>query len=227
MSRFAVTIDGPTASGKTTLGTDLAQTFQAAFLDTGLTFRAVAYALSFETLIPTGAKWRSILSHTPARVAVSSSGEGKPWTVHDEAVTYRGEDVTEAIWKSGLESNIGLVAADVAWRAAILQFHRDIVSGLPRVIAVGRDVATTLLSSATLHVFLTANLAVRRERRRAQYRDFPERSVSVGPATSRDLECRAAIRRRPNFLEIDSTHLPASAVAASVVRKIEEWLARA
>jgi len=99
--------------------------------------------------------------------------------------------------------------------------HQGVKEKYGSIVAVGRDVAVTLLPGAELHVYLTAELAVRRERRRTQYRDMKDRSTQVGPATVRDIENRDAIRRLPNSMEIDSTYSPASAVLASVLHQID------
>lgn len=214
MEKIFVSIDGPTASGKTTLGASLAHRLGAAFLDTGLTFRALAYALARDDIGPEG-DWRSSIEHRP--LVYGPRGDH---LASDEVVLYQGKDVTAEIWDVGLDDNLRLVAGSPAWRAEILRLHREIVATYQRLVTVGRDVATTLLPSAALNVYLTASLAVRRERRRAQHRSLPSRSVVVTRATELDLETRIAIRAMPNALDIDSTYLPAVAVLSRTLRKL-------
>lgn len=214
MEKIFVSIDGPTASGKTTLGAGVASRLGAAFLDTGLTFRVLAYALARDELHPEG-DWRSSIEHRP--LVYRARGDR---LVDQEIVLYQGKDVTAEIWDVGLEDNLRLVAGNPAWRAEILRLHRDIVATYQRLVTVGRDVATTLLPAAALNVYLTASLVVRRERRRAQRGGVPSRSVAVGRATERDLETRIAIRAMPNALDIDSTNLPAIAVLSRTLRKL-------
>lgn len=208
-----ISIDGPTASGKTTLGTTLAAHLGAAFLDTGLTFRALAYALAKDVVQPTD-DWRSLIEHRPMTPADSVGASA------DEAILYDGRDITDDIWDASLDGDLKKVAADQVWRDEILRLHQDAVVDRPRIVVVGRDVALTLLPATGLGIYLTASLPIRRERRRAQYRAHPARSIAVGPETPRDHTTRAAIRARPGALEIDSTYLPSDAVFSRVLRSL-------
>jgi cytidylate kinase len=203
-----ITIDGPTASGKSTLAVALAGMLKLAFLDTGLTFRALSYALSRLPLQPTDA-WQEIIEHQPV------SGSAEP------AVLFQGEDVTNEIFSPVLEPSLAAIAADPEWRTQIRQSQKRLIDGHSRIVVVGRDTAVALMPRATLHVALTANLVIRRERRRAQYRDLPGRSSAVGPATARDGETAAAVRGRPNSLVLDTSYLPAAAVQRAAVRRLD------
>lgn len=216
MSRILISIDGPTASGKTTLATSLAQFIGLAFLDTGLTYRSLAYALSREPEEGLRSQLHSVLEHRP----IVYDKLGKP--VQSHAILLHGKDIAEEIWDSSLDGNLKMVAKDLAWRQEILRIHQDVVETYGDVVAVGRDVAMTLLPTAHLRIYLTASLAMRRERRRAQYRDRSDRSTIVGPPTERDAENQAAIRSLPNSIEIDSTYIPASAVFTCALDRLNE-----
>ncbi|MEU6404592.1 (d)CMP kinase [Streptomyces sp. NPDC046985] len=214
MPHTSISIDGPTASGKTTLATSLAQSLGQAFLDTGLTYRSLAYALSQEPEENLRERLHSVLEHRP--VVYDGLGE----TVQSHAVLLHGKDIGEEIWDPSLDGILKTISKDAAWRQEILRMHQDVVARHGAVVAVGRDVAMTLLPTARLRIYLTASLAVRRERRRAQYRDRHDRSTTVGPPTERDAENRSAVRSLPDSLEIDSTYLPASAVFACAVNRL-------
>lgn len=214
MPHITISIDGPTASGKTTLASSLAQFFGLAFLDTGLTFRSLAYALSREPDGQARATLISDLRHLPA--VYGPSGE----LIRSHAVFFQEKEITEDIWDSSLDDHLKRVSRDPDLRQEILRVHRDIVEDCGDVVVVGRDVAVTLLPRADLQIYLTAGLAVRRERRRAQYRDRVDRSTAVGPPTAHDEENRVAVRALPHPLDIDSTHLPASAVFASALNRL-------
>lgn len=216
---LTISIDGPTASGKTTLGVALCRVLGGAFLDTGLTYRALALAVSQDGLRPESASLETFLEHQPMVHATPGSGadSGPP---QPERVVYQGTDITRLIFASILEPSLRAVAGNPRWRSQVLAMHRRIATAHRRMIAVGRDVATDLLTDATLHVFLNANQAVRRERRRAQYRDVTGRSLAVGPATELDLSSRGEIRSRANGVDIDTTYLPATAVQRCVLHKL-------
>ncbi|MGY4982437.1 (d)CMP kinase [Streptomyces sp. 900105755] len=215
MPRISISIDGPTASGKSTLATSLAQFLGLAFLDTGLTYRSLAYALSREPAEGLRARLNEALEHRPV---VYRRGE----TAQGHAILLHGKDITEEIWDPSLDQNLKTVSRDPAWRQEILSMHQDIVEKHGDVVAVGRDVATTLLPAAELRIYLTASLVVRRERRRAQYRDRNDRTTTVGPPTERDAENQAAVRSLPASIEIDSTYLPAPAVFACALNRLND-----
>jgi CMP/dCMP kinase len=214
-----ISIDGPTASGKTTLGTALARELCTAFLDTGLTFRAAAYALRSGWLA-SGSAWPSKMAHLP--LAYQPAADGAAQVACEETVWLDSKNITNELWSVSLDSFLSTVSGTPAWRAQILAFHKAVVQTHRRIVVVGRDVATTLLSPATLSVALTASFAIRRERRRAQFRDVPGRSVAVGPATQRDLDGLKEISTLRNSIIIDTTYLPADAVVAAVVARLED-----
>ncbi|GGP60705.1 (d)CMP kinase [Streptomyces melanogenes] len=213
MPAVSISIDGPTASGKTTLATSLAEELGLAFLDTGVTYRSLAYALDHVPIDRLRTELGSLLVHQPE----VHHRQGKKGICQHHAILFRGEDITQKIWHASLDGNLKSIAQDQACRREILRLHQNIAEKHDDIVAVGRDVAVTLLPHASLHVYLTASETIRRERRRAQYRTHKDRSTSVGPATERDLQNRDAIRAMPNALEVDSTYSPASAVFASAL----------
>jgi cytidylate kinase len=224
----AISIDGPTASGKTTLGVALASRLGCAFLDTGLTYRAVAYALSVEHLDPATTALDTVVRHEPWFSGDDRGSDGGESST--ERVFYRDQDISSAIFDAALEPTLKAVAGNHLWRSQILELHRAILGRVARqaqqrVVAVGRDVAATLLRDGDLHVYLTASRSVRRERRRAQCLGSAGRSSSVGPETALDLQMRAFVAERVNSVVLDSTYLPAHAVLAAVERRLSRLAA--
>ncbi|MDG4771541.1 (d)CMP kinase [Solwaraspora sp. WMMD792] len=208
--QLAISIDGPTASGKTSLAYALAAQLDMRVLDTGLTYRAVAYVAS-RGPVPPGRQLFDALRHEPATPGT------RPVT---PTVVYHQESIIDDLWSSEVEQHLRAVSADPAWRHVITQYHRTIVDGHERMIAVGRDCATTIMTDADCHIFLTAADAVRRERRRAQHRAQPGRAVHVGPPTRLDDTIREYVACRPHGLVLDTTFLPAVAVLRAVVHHL-------
>ena len=207
---LAISVDGPSASGKTSLAHALASRLRAHVLDTGLTYRAVAYVALREPVSPDGPLFE-VLRH---EVAAPGARPALP------TIVYHGEDITDAIWSPEVEQQLRVISADPAWRRDITTHHRMIVDRHQRMIAVGRDCATTLMTNAAYHVFLTANEAIRRHRRRIQYRALPGRAVKVGPATRLDDATREHVSRHPRGLLLDTTFLPTSATVRAVLHHL-------
>lgn len=209
---LAISVDGPTASGKTTLAYELARRCNAVVLDTGLTFRGVAFAtLHDDALDPADSPLPGRLSHELAMPAATPNGP---------TIVFQQDEITELIWSPNVEAHLRTIAVDPAWRACIAAYHSRILAQYRRVIVVGRDVATTLLKQATCHVFLTAAQVVRRERRRAQYRLKPDRSASVGPVSALDEQTLEAVASSPRGIVIDTTYLPPRATLTLVLQRI-------
>ena len=170
-----ITIDGPTASGKGTLASAVAQQLGYHFLDSGAAYRATA------------------LCAMRAGVAADHEAGLAAIAVNLDLLCLPGEirlgteDVTEAL---RLEE-VGALASKIsAWpkvREALRQFqlqHRRV----PGLVADGRDMGTVIFPGADLKVFLTASAATRAERRHKQ---LMSKGISANIADLRaELEAR-------------------------------------
>lgn len=217
MPHIAISIDGPTASGKTTLATSLAQHLGLTFLDTGLTFRSLAYALHHTPTKDPRIQLSNSLRHRPA--VYDSSGN----LAQSHAIFLHEKNITEDIWDPSLDEKLKKISKDPIARQEILRVHHRIIEESGNVVVVGRDVGVTLLPEAHAHIYLTASLVVRRERRRAQYRDRSDRSTAVGPPTERDEANRVAVWGLSNPVEIESTYLPVSAVFECALNSLNHF----
>ena len=150
-----ITVDGPTASGKGTLASAVAEALGYHFLDSGAVYRATALAAM---RVGARADDEQHLAQLASQLDLH---------FNDTAILLSGQDVTETL---RLEE-VGALASRVsAWplvRAALrtlqVSFHR-----LPGLVADGRDMGTVIFPGAHFKVFLTANAATRAERRHKQ-----------------------------------------------------------
>jgi CMP/dCMP kinase len=140
---LVVAVDGPAASGKTTLARRLAAHFGLDFLDTGLLYRAVAWKL-LEAGIP--------LTDTASAVAAArrvAAADLDPATLRSDAI---GQGAS-------------VVAANREVRLALLGFQRQFGSDGPGVVLAGRDIGTVVRPDASHKIFVTARLEERARRR--------------------------------------------------------------
>jgi cytidylate kinase len=178
-----ITIDGPAASGKTTIGRKLAERLGYLFFDTGVMYRAVALA-AYQTGV------------NPAdEAAVSALAEKitidvQPVTARDDrtsTVLLDGDDVSWAIREPVVDASVSRVSAYARVRAAMVVQQRKV--GLRgRVVMIGRDIGTVVLPEADKKIYLDASLEVRAKRR---FQDLDSRG---GDQTLE--EVRAALARR-------------------------------
>jgi cytidylate kinase len=155
-----IAIDGPVASGKSSVGKRLAEKLGYLFFDTGVMYRAVTFLALRERVALTEAGAVSLL-------ALRAHIEIQPPTVNDgrdNTVLADGEDITWDIRAKEVEENVSLVAAIPEVRRALTgQMRRVGLRG--SVVMVGRDVGTVILPEADCKIFLTASAEARARRR--------------------------------------------------------------
>lgn len=155
-----IAIDGPAASGKSTLAQRLASRLGYLLFDTGVMYRAVTLAA-----IRRGMDLNS--EEGVGRLAESVSLDVRPPTVSDGRacdVLLDGEDVTGQIRSPEVDQAVSLVSSYARVRKAMTLRQREI--GLRgRVVMVGRDIGTVVMPDADLKIYLDASPDVRAWRR--------------------------------------------------------------
>jgi 3-phosphoshikimate 1-carboxyvinyltransferase len=150
-----ITVDGPTASGKGTLASAVAQRLGYHFLDSGAVYRATALAA-----MRSGT--RADDEQRLAQLATNLDLHFSPGQIR-----LSGQDVTETLRLEEVGALASKVSAFPLVRAALrtlqLSFHR-----LPGLVADGRDMGTVIFPGADLKIYLTASAATRAERRHKQ-----------------------------------------------------------
>lgn len=208
-----ISIDGPSAAGKTTLGRCLAERLDLPFVDTGLTFRTLAFVFSDNSGPPDVTELRSAIeriAHIPYRRSTAIRNE--------EAVFLDGNDVTHLIWSEHCNSALPWVTDNPEARELLLDFHRQLVRG--GAVVAGRDTAVELLPHARLKIVLNAEFSVRRERRREQIRRGGCGTVVLGASTSIDIATLDAMRQDPHGLVVDTTYLDPDSVCAIAMQAL-------
>jgi len=167
----SITIDGPAASGKSTLGIKLARHFGYLFFDTGVMYRAVTLA-ALERDIPVDDEQActALAEQVDIDIAAASQDDGR---MNDVLVD--GEDKTWGIRQPEVEAHVSVVAAYPGVRKALTAQQRRI--GLRgQVVLVGRDTGTVVLPEAPVKVYLDASVE---ERARRRYRESSGRNGDV------------------------------------------------
>ena len=172
-----ITVDGPTASGKGTLASALAEALGFLHLDSGALYRATALRLLRHG---TAADDEAAVARLAAALDLRFAG-GR--------TLLAGEDVTEALRHEHVGALASRISALPAVRAALhglqLAWRRP-----PGLVADGRDMGTVIFPTAPLKVFLTASAAMRAERRHKQ---LISKGISANIVGLRsDLEARDA-----------------------------------
>ncbi|MFZ5808829.1 MAG: (d)CMP kinase [Chloroflexota bacterium] len=163
-----ITIDGPAASGKSTLGKLLAEKLGYLYFDTGVMYRALTW-LALQRRIPIQDEQAitQLAETIPIEVTSPSKPDGRAYDVW-----VNGQDITWDIRKPEVDANVSIVSAYAGVRKALSEQQRRI--GLRgNVIMVGRDIGTVVLPEAPLKFYLDASLE---ERARRRYQELVSRS---------------------------------------------------
>lgn len=156
-----ICIDGPTASGKGTVASLVAQRLGFALLDSGALYRIAGLAAT-RAGIP--------LEETHAQQIADLVATLHIVFTPDQRVLLGAEDISLAIRTEAAGMNASRVSAFPAVRQALLQLQRDF-RRLPGLVADGRDMGTVIFPDAALKVYLSASAQCRAERRFKQLID--------------------------------------------------------
>jgi 3-phosphoshikimate 1-carboxyvinyltransferase len=212
-----ITIDGPSASGKGTLASGVAQALGYHVLDSGVLYRATALAALRAGIEPDD---EAALAELARRLELRFCAE---------QVLLAGTDVAAAL----RDEAVGALASRIAgWprvRTALMLLQLSFVR-LPGLVADGRDMGTVIFPGAAMKVFLTASAATRAERR---YKQLISKGNAANIADLRtELELRDARDRNRSVSPLkpaaDAVLLDNSAlsVEASVDAVLAAWEAR-
>jgi cytidylate kinase len=158
-----ITIDGPVASGKSTVGQMLARRLGFFYLDTGLLYRALTWRALQHGIGP---------DDEPALAAAARSLNVtfRPRTLQDgrqHDVYVDGREVTAALRSPEVEAQVSAVSAHPAVRQELVDVQRRAVH-LPGTVVAGRDMGTVIFPDAELKIYLDAAPEERARRRLLQ-----------------------------------------------------------
>lgn len=154
-----IAIDGPAASGKSTIAREVAKKLNYKFVSTGAMYRAVTYKALAEKIDISD-------EQAPARIAKKYSVSFEK-AAKKERVFIDGEDVTDHLFEPKVDSTVSLIARNPGVREQLVQQQR-ILSKQGNVVMEGRDIGTVVLPKADFKIFLTASARERARRRKKE-----------------------------------------------------------
>jgi cytidylate kinase len=164
-----IAIDGPAASGKSTLGHKLAQVLGYLYFDTGVMYRAITWlALKQGLEISDELAITRLAESTKIDVCPPSIQDGRSYDVIVDK-----QDITWDIRLPEVDRNVSPVSAYAGVRKALSAQQRRIGLG-GNVVMVGRDIGTVVLPEADLKIYLDASAEVRAHRRYEELRQRGE-----------------------------------------------------
>ncbi|MDH3639568.1 MAG: (d)CMP kinase [Gammaproteobacteria bacterium] len=218
-----LTLDGPSGSGKGTIGQTVAVRLGWHYLDSGAVYRALAHVLSE----------RKITDPKDPRVAAVAREldlECRPNLPESAAIWANGRDVSERIRDEDCGRMASKVAAEPAVRAALLALQRR-ARRAPGLVADGRDMGTAVFPDAQLKIYLTASPKVRAKRRYNQLKlkgfdvNLASLSEAIQARDARDSERPASpLRTADDAVLLDTSGLTIEETVSQVLNLIETKL---
>lgn len=222
-----IAIDGPVASGKSTIGRTLARSLGFLYLDTGAMYRGVTAVALAQHLDLSDERAITALAITMHLTF--------PELEHAEAVNpplfADGMDITPMLRTPEVDRQVSLVSSYAGVRRAMVAQQRRIAS-TRSVVMVGRDIGTVVLPDAEVKIFLTASVEERAARRHAERQaagideTYEETLADLRRRDQLDSERPLSpLRPAADALIIDTTGLEPAQSAQVVVAAVRQKLA--
>lgn len=205
VKRITIAIDGPSASGKSTIAKSLAKALGYIYVDSGAMYRAVTlYFLENDVPIDNADAVAEALEHISIRFMRNERGN---------CTILNDRDVESEIRQMRVSEHVSQVAAIKAVRTEMVtqQYEMGKNKG---IVMDGRDIGTVVFPDAEVKIFVTADIEERAKRRYAELKKKGN-EVSFGEILQNLRErdridsTRAVspLRKADDAIEIDNTHL--------------------
>lgn len=188
-----ISIDGPAASGKTSLGEELSKRINYKFLDTGLMYRFVAYQSIIRNVDS---------SNEELIVNISQKLEISCFDLLHGEVHLNSKNVTSKLKERRVDQRVSQIAKYSNVRKILVDHQRNIALR-NNLVMVGRDIGTVVLPNADYKFYVTANPEIRAKRR---YKDLAELKTQI---SFEDILLDIKERDNTDSMRVDSPLIPA------------------
>lgn len=162
MKNVAIAIDGPSASGKSTIAKLIAEELNFLYVDTGAMYRAFTYACLINNIDP---KDEEAACSLIGKIKIAFNDENK--------ITLNGVDVSKEIRENDVANNVSYIASYSKIRIELIRLQREIAKNR-NVVMDGRDIGSYVLPNAVVKIFQVANAE---ERARRRYKENLEKGI--------------------------------------------------
>ncbi|MBE6416871.1 MAG: (d)CMP kinase [Akkermansiaceae bacterium] len=212
MNPPAIAIDGPAASGKSTVAKLIAKELGFTFINTGAMYRAVTWYVLQQGISPADTEAvKALLPTIPLSF-------GKDRAV--STVMCKGRVLGEELTLQSTNDNVSTIAAIPEVRALLVEKQREYNATEP-VVMEGRDIGTVVFPNTPYKYFVTASEEVRAARRAAQgltdsiaERDRKDSARACAPLTKAD-----------DAQLVDTSEMSISEVVAAIAADIRKRMA--
>ena len=212
---IVVTIDGPAASGKSSVSRELARRLGWKWVSTGAFYRGLAFAALQLHIDLDDVKSLSELSKSDIWKVVMNEDMTR--------VYFKDQDVTEAIGHEDVGSFASRVSFYPGVRKALLQNQRSCSTDLG-LVAEGRDCGTVVFPQAEVKIYLTASSHHRAQRRAAEQGSSAEEIAQAQKVRDQQDSTRKAapLQVPENAYVVDTTEMGFKEVVDAVESHVRQ-----
>ncbi|HBS91286.1 MAG TPA: (d)CMP kinase [Erysipelotrichaceae bacterium] len=214
--RINIAIDGPSASGKSTIAKLLAKRLGYTHIDTGAMYRSVAYWAKKHKIEMNEESLARMLE--TMHIVLTPSGD----------VFVNDEDVTRAIRSNEMSLGASQVSVFPEVRKRLVEMQREMAKD-KGFIMDGRDIGTVVLPEAEVKIFQTASADSRALRRynenisKGILSDFDTLKKEIEDRDYQDTHRKASpLLKAADAVEIDTSDMGIDDVVNAVIEYIEE-----
>lgn len=215
MKRFAIAVDGPAGSGKSTVAKMVARKLGIIYVDTGAMYRTVALHCTQEN-IPLEDEAVVVAALDGLNMRIQPDTEG-------QRIFLNEEDVTAKIRTAEIGKGASVVAAYQKVRERMVELQQEMAKE-HSVIMDGRDIGTVVLPHAEVKIYLDAGVGERARRRvgeleaKGEKADFEEIKKMIIQRDYNDMHREhSPLKKADDAISLDSTGMSIAEVQQAIL----------
>lgn len=217
---FSIAIDGPAASGKSTVAKAIAKKYQLTYLDTGAMYRAVTLACMLNKI--------NLNNQDQLQALLKAIRISFEMDQGQQKVLVNGHDVSEEIRSSQVTEKVSEVSAHPLVRQAMVA-QQQAIAAQSAVVMDGRDIGTVVLPQADLKFYLIASSRVRAQRRFQENIDKNRSQQSLEEIEAAIIDRdhydmtrqHSPLQKAEDAIEIDTSHQTIEETVEAISRYID------
>ncbi|MGN1231074.1 MAG: (d)CMP kinase [Anaerotignum sp.] len=215
MKRFAIAVDGPAGSGKSTVAKMVARKLGIIYVDTGAMYRTVALHCTQEN-IPLEDEAAVVAALDGLNMRIQPDTEG-------QRIFLNEEDVTAKIRTAEIGKGASIVGAYRKVRERMVELQQEMAKE-HSVIMDGRDIGTVVLPDAEVKIYLDAGVEERARRRvgeleaKGETADFEEIKKMIIQRDYNDMHREhSPLKKAEDAISLDSTGMSIAEVQQAIL----------
>ncbi len=217
---FNIAIDGPAGAGKSTIARQVAKRLGYIYVDTGAMYRAMAYYLLQQGVLPDDAdETERVCEFADISIAYENG---------EQQVILNGDNVTEFLRTEEVGNMASVSSANPAVRKKLVELQQKMAL-VTDVVMDGRDIGTEVLPNAQVKIYLTAGAEIRALRRYEELRqkgvqgNLDQIQADIEQRDYRDMHREISpLVQAEDAVYLDTSHMQIPEVVETVLKLCKE-----